>query len=994
MPQSRKAIFFTLFFLSGFSGLIYQSIWSHYLKLFLGHAAYAQTLVLAIFMGGMALGSLASGFFLHRWKGLLIGYAVVEAIIGVLAIIFHPVFISVTDLTFAHLISGLGHTPVAVIAIKWGVAALLIFPQSVLLGMTFPLMVGGILRQFPEKPGYTLSMLYFTNSFGAVFGVLASSFVLIGRVGLPGTMLTAGLINIALAIAVWSLAKNYSHVAKEAVVEKSPPTDVQGSAPILPSVLLLIAFFTGLSSFMYEIGWIRMLVLVLGGSTHSFELMLASFILGIALGGLWIRNRIDTFGDSRVFLGYVQIFMGLAAVLSVVLYYYSFDWMSYILGSIQRQDSTYVAYLILSGLIAIVIMLPATFCAGMTLPLITRLIIKSKKKENGIGYVYSANTLGAIVGIFLSVHVIMPMFGLKNLIMIGALTDLALGLYLLGIKPSRYVSLPTFRKSFAAVSVALFAMSLLFVKYDVERMSSGVYRSGIAGNTGVGLYHSDGKTSTVTVSDIDDVRVIKNNGKPDASIVMDPERPRGSDEPTQILIAAYPLLQKPEAKSAAIIGMGSGMTTHTILASSAIESVDTIEMEGKVFEGARFFLPMNERAYNDPRSHLYVEDAKTFFSSHDKKYDIIVSEPPNPWVSGVATLFSQEFYSRVKRHLNPDGIFAQWIHLYEIDVTLLATVFNALDAELEDYVVYRTSVGDIVIMASSSGQLPPLNATALDFEDLASLLDEIDLSKFADLELKRIGSKNILSPGFRQLIDVANSDYFPILDGGAPRARYSGASASQVTGLINSSIPLLAFLDGKRVANLDQYSVDTVDEFVLEKKRLLALRDELINSENSLMKVSVVSKSKDAVLAEHTLSNCATAPEDALDTLTDLGYRVVPLLTKEEQRPLWDYIGTFSCIAGPQKDKDVALWYRLFKSTSEYDFNTMASVSTSLLATDNYDTDVKKLSYLLSVGMLADINLGNVEFAKSRWDARKDKFNKQTMFFPMMVLVSNLGIKI
>jgi len=244
------------------------SIWSHYLKLFLGHAAYAQTLVLAIFMGGMAIGSLVSGFFIHRWRRLLVGYAVVEAIIGVLALVFHSVFISVTDFTFSELLSGRGDTPLMVMAIKWGVASLLIFPQSVLLGMTFPLMVGGIMRMFPARPGYTLSMLYFTNSLGAVFGVLASSFIFIGLVGLPGTMLSAGLINIILAIIVWALAKNY-------IESNASDTNTQQSAiaanktPLVaPGMLLFIAFFTGLSSFMYEIGWIRMLVLVLGGSTR------------------------------------------------------------------------------------------------------------------------------------------------------------------------------------------------------------------------------------------------------------------------------------------------------------------------------------------------------------------------------------------------------------------------------------------------------------------------------------------------------------------------------------------------------------------------------------------------------------------------------------------------------------------------------------------------------------------------------------------------------
>jgi len=625
MFQSRKAIFFMLFFLSGFSGLIYQSIWSHYLKLFLGHAAYAQTLVLAIFMGGMAVGSFASGVLSHRWKRLLIGYAVVEAIIGLLAIVFHTVFVGVTEYTFSTLLSGMGDTPSQVVLMKWGVASLLIFPQSVLLGMTFPLMVGGILRHFPDKPGYTLSMLYFTNSFGAVFGVLTSSFVLITNLGLPGTMLTAGLMNIVLAVIVWGLAKNYPDPLPAAKKSIETVDSSEEAIPVLPGVLLLIALLTGLSSFMYEIGWIRMLVLVLGGSTHSFELMLASFILGLALGGLWIRNRIDTFENSRAFLGYVQIAMALAAVLSLWMYHYSFDFMSFVLATIQKTDSTYPTYLFLSGLISVAIMLPTTFCAGMTLPLITRLIIKTNKREKGIGYVYSANTLGAIVGIFLSVHLILPMLGLKNLIGIGAGIDLILGLYLIRFTPAKYFASSSLGRTVLTSVCALFVLSFFFVQFDVSRMSSGVYRFGIASVSSDIIYHEDGKTSSVTVTQRDSARYIRNNGKPDASLNMNLEDKRTPDEDTQVLLSAIPLFHVPQARTAAIIGFGSGMTTHTILASPNIESVDTIEMEAKIIEASRLFLPLVDRAYNDPRSQLHVEDAKTYFSTHNKEYDIIVS---------------------------------------------------------------------------------------------------------------------------------------------------------------------------------------------------------------------------------------------------------------------------------------------------------------------------------------------------------------------------------
>ena len=1000
MPQSRKLIFFALFFLSGFSGLIYQSIWSHYLKLFLGHAAYAQTLVLAIFMGGMAIGSLASGLSLHRWRKLLIGYALVEGIIGLMAILFHGVFVSVTDLTFTHLILGLEHSPFSVVAIKWGIASLLIFPQSVLLGMTFPLMVGGILRHFPERPGYTLSMLYFTNSFGAVFGVLASSFIFIGWFGLPGTMLTAGLLNIILSITVWSLGKNYIDPIHTVVDNEELPSHDSGSdttqTPILPGTLLFIALMTGLSSFMYEIGWIRMLVLVLGGSTHSFELMLASFILGIALGGLWIRNRIDMFSDFRVFLGYVQIAMALAAILSLWMYHFSFDWMAYLLDSLQRKESTYGAYLFFSGLISVAIMLPATFCAGMTLPLITRLIIKTSKNENGVGYVYSANTLGAIIGIFISIHIIMPTLGLKNLIIIGAATDMALGIYLIGFIPRQLSTLPKHRYASAVAAVAVFTLSAAFVKFDINRLSSGVYRNGFAEAGSEIIFYGDGKTSTVTVGEYkqSSLRVITNNGKPDASVMMDPDKPRSRDESTQVLISAYPLFQKPDAKTAAVIGMGSGMSTQSLLSSSNIERVDTIEMEAKVLEGARLFMPANEKAYNDSRSNLYVEDAKTFFSSQGKLYDIIVSEPPNPWVSGVSTLFSQEFYSRIKRHLNEDGIFAQWIHLYEINIGLVATVFNALNAEFEDYVVYRTSDGDIVIMASANKKLESLTQEGFDMNSLKSLLSGIQINTFEDLEINKIGSKKHLAPLFRFITEQVNSDYFPILDSGAPKSRYAENDALELFGLMNASIPALNFLEKKSIKDIAEYSENPNQDIVNEKHKLLTIRDLLINSNDTDAAHVSTRMNEYFVLLDHQFANCGANSDDAIDALIEYSKRAVVLLTTEEQAPFWNYIENTQCFNREAENGNLVKWINLFKAISQHDYQNMSLTSSALLVNNKYTGNQDLLTYLLSVGMLGDAFQGDTHAAQQRWDKWQQKFQNLTTYFPLILLLSNIGIQI
>lgn len=415
-----RAAFYALFAASGFSGLIYQSIWTHYLKLFLGHADYAQSLVLVVFMGGMALGAGLCGRRSAGIRNPLLGYALIEAVIGALALVFHEVFVAATGWAYGTALPNLGHESLTLTA-KIALSCALILPQSVLLGATFPLMSAGLARAHPETPGESVSMLYFTNSLGAALGVLISGFVLIGWAGLPGTLRTAGVINLAVAALVFAMARP----ARDQPLEAS--TADGGAARLL----LVVAFLTGLASFVYEIAWIRMLSLVLGASTHSFELMLSVFILGLALGGLEVRRVVDRAGHPERLLAWVQIAMGLAALCTLPVYDRAFHIMEYLMAGLARTDAGYLFFNLPGHGVAALVMLPTTFLAGMTLPLITGALMRRGAGEAAIGRVYAANTLGAIAGVLIAVHIGLPLLGLKATLMLGALVDAGLGLALL-----------------------------------------------------------------------------------------------------------------------------------------------------------------------------------------------------------------------------------------------------------------------------------------------------------------------------------------------------------------------------------------------------------------------------------------------------------------------------------------------------------------------------------------------------------------------------------
>ncbi|TMH85131.1 MAG: spermidine synthase, partial [Betaproteobacteria bacterium] len=375
MSRIPRSVFFLLFTVSGFAGLVYESIWSHYLKLFLGHAAYAQTLVLALFMGGMAIGS----WFCSRWSGgwgnLLRGYALAEGLIGLAGLGFHPIFVTATETAYESVLPALGGETSAAL-FKWALAGLLILPQSILLGTTFPLMSAGLIRRYPAAPGESLAMLYFTNSLGASIGVLASGFVMIEKLGLPGTVQSAGALNLGLAAAVWLFAGGTEEPMK---ARPRGGRDSEDAAPF--RFFLAVALLTGAASFVFEIGWIRMLSLVLGSSTHSFELMLSAFILGLACGGYWVRRRIDSIADPLRFLGIVLVTMGLLALATLPLYGEMFGLMQAVMNALAKTEAGYTLFLFSSHGIALAIMFPATFCAGITLPLITYALLRAGHGE-------------------------------------------------------------------------------------------------------------------------------------------------------------------------------------------------------------------------------------------------------------------------------------------------------------------------------------------------------------------------------------------------------------------------------------------------------------------------------------------------------------------------------------------------------------------------------------------------------------------------------------
>lgn len=815
----------TAFFLSGVAGLVYEVIWSRYLGLFVGHTAYAQVLVLAVYLGGMAVGSLAVADFSKRLRDPLRWYAGAESVLALFGLLFHLLFIQATDLSYEVLFPAVGSAG-GVGAVRWSMAGLLILPQAIVLGATFPLMAAGLVRGDESHPGGGVAQAYLLNTLGGALGVVLAGFAFITWFGLAGTSVAAALLNLSAAgLIAWarpaepsssaragatSVASDVGDEAAADDLRGTPTRELQGAGSSLMPILLTVAFGTALASFAYEIGWIRMLSLVLGSATHAFEIMLSAFIFGIAVGAWLARAPSDESTRPVRLLGFVQVAMGLTALASLPLYLATFGIMSYLVRTLSGEPGGYELFNLGRYGLSLLVMLPSTVLAGMTLPLITGALLRAGRGERTIGRVYGVNTIGSVVGAGIAGLIALPYLGLEGLITAGAAIDVAIGIVLLERSARWMGARPSAPILATAVSAVLFAAVGIGVELTPEITTSGVYRRGeIAGRERWrSLFYQDGRTATVSahVGTSDGVIVLATNGKPDASLgprwILDrrdtlPERPipQGRDFTTQVLAPAVTLAHRPDAANVANIGHGSGMTAASLLTSESLNRLVTIEIEPLMVEGSFVFLPANGPAFADPRVSYVFDDAKSYFSYRRERFDIIFAEPSNPWVSGTASLFTVEFYDRVTEFLDEGAVLGQWMQTYELNDDLFLSVLAALDAVFPSYRAYLIGDADVAIVASLDDDVRDPDWSVVESEAFRELTTSAPPFLAQHLEPLFLFDQETLRPVLDQGVSP-NSDYRPVLDLRAERARFDQTTAEGVYSFAISRVNLQRHLAG------------------------------------------------------------------------------------------------------------------------------------------------------------------------------------------------------
>ena len=776
-----------IFLISGATGLVYEVIWAKHLALLLGSTAYAHTIVLATFLAGLALGNAVLGPTADHSKRPLLMYGWLELGIAVLAAL-SPFFFEYLSGFYIGLAREFSIEPLIFLLLRIALCAVVLLLPTFLMGGTLPYLTRFATRSLKQMEA-SVSWLYFLNSFGAVIGALIAGFYLVPSFGLNLSITFTAAVNLVIgAIALylgkfrWDFSLN--------IFQKERDEKLMVPLNRYQILLLFFAIFvSGVISLSYEIAWIRLLSLVLGSSTYSFSLMLSAFIAGIAFGSFLISARLFSKIHSFALFGLAEICIAISVIITLPFYDRLPYYFLVLKSALQPTPAGFYVFEVMKFVFCFFLMVIPTLFIGMTLPLASRAATASIETiGKKVGSVFSINTIGNVVGASITGLLLLPVLGIQGVIEVGIFVNLLLG-FLIILSFSGW-------SSRVRIYVLLVSLILPYVYFmsggslDKKMLTTGTFRLSLPEEVKNYadfqkwfshkrlLYYKDDKDSTVSVEKSKDFLVMKVNGKPDAS--------SGRDMPTQKLLAHIPMIYNPDAKSLLLIGYGSGVTAGSALR-HPIENLDVIEISEAVIDASDYFNEFNYDALNDNRVNLHIEDAKTFLQLTKQTYDVVISEPSNPWIAGIGNLFSAEFYRDIKEHLNPGGVIAQWFHSYEMDDETLRLIIRTFSNEFSNVSLWNTLSnknyqGDYMLIGYNSKQTGQLDFNKLTtwFENpgLREDLAGIQINTLPTLLSLQISSNETVTKFTGE--GPVNEDMYPVLEYQAPRAFFLRAVASIV----------------------------------------------------------------------------------------------------------------------------------------------------------------------------------------------------------------------
>lgn len=712
--MSRRWPFLLIYACSGLAALIDEVAWTRLVGMVMGHGGMAASTVLGAYMGGMALGAWVAGRWAHAWSPAraLRVYAALELAIAACALSL-PWALSASRPLLAALYGDAGSSASFVLTRLLVCLACLAVPTAAM-GATFPIAARWFVRR-ADRPGSEAGSLYAANTAGAALGTLAAGFLLLPSFGLQTTIAIAAAINGLAAASAWWLASRVPSTAGTAAAASRqpslPPSPAarharqherarRAPAPAIGiggqvGVAALTLALSGAAALAAELAWTRLLALVVGPTTYAFSAMLATFITGLALGsalgarisrharlpGMWLAlalasTVVSAWGASVVVN---RLPLEMAAAIPA-----AGSSLSTMLGPLLRG----VAWL-----------LPMPIALGAAFPLAATLAAGDvERTPRAIADIYVANTAGAIIGALGAGFLLLPLAGLERSVRVIALIAILASLAAaLGARMARAARL-------AAVGCALVAaiVAVSTPRWDIDLLLGGAYKyapyltsldAESALRAGTLLWHADGRGGAVSVRRTAGVTSLAIDGKVDAS--------NGGDMLTQKLLAHVPLLLHDAPRQALVIGLGSGVTLGAALR-HPIARADIVEISPEVVRAADFFRAENGAALADPRTHLVIGDGRTHLMLSRRQYDVIISEPSNPWIAGMSALFTRELFEAARDRLAPGGLMCQWAHTYDMREEDLRSIVATFAGVFPDATLWLVGEGDVLLVGGRS----------------------------------------------------------------------------------------------------------------------------------------------------------------------------------------------------------------------------------------------------------------------------------------------------
>lgn len=711
-----------LFFLSGLSSLIYQVIWTRLLGLVLGSTTHATAIVLSVFMGGLALGAYIAGRFSERVTRPLLWYGILEGIIGFWAACV-PFIFELAPSIYQSMTHG-NISDSGYLSVRFAMAFCLLIVPTTCMGATLPLLSKFITSSL-SNVGDRVGTLYAVNTLGAVAGSITGGFLLLPTIGMRATTFIAAAANWSLCLFVLWLVKTFK-VGSMREVQPDGGSSIasEGSRLSISTVVVLVCFaISGAAAMIFEVSLTRSLSLVLGSTTYAFSIMLSTFLTGIFLGSWACAKIIDRARSPLLMFAMAEIMACLSGVLILVLFNYMPWWFMTLADSLPKIPlmGTFIRF----GLSAIA-MLPLTVCLGAVFPAVVRVCTKDLEAVGrSVGTLYSANTVGAIIGSLLAGFFLIPNVGVEKSLLIASLANLFLGVLLLCLTSV------SDKAKIGVIAVACAVSGWFIINPDVwdrliimlaqaERRkflfkkmpydSFGEWSAAVHRKADLTYWH-DGASSTVAV-----VSFLK--GKQNSMITNGhSDGSDGSDMPIQVLISGYPLLWRPQTREIAVVGWGLGQSAGTAT-QFPIKSLTAIELEPAVLEAAALkFHHINHKAEQDPRVTLHTNDGRNFLLTNETKYDMIISEPSNPFQAGVCNLFTRQYFEICKSRLKPDGTLSVWLQLMEIPTNNVRDVLAALHKVFPHLLAVSIVPGTMDVMASDKPLTVSYDGLVASFQD-------------------------------------------------------------------------------------------------------------------------------------------------------------------------------------------------------------------------------------------------------------------------------------